>query len=122
MADNKTIQIDFSDNSGMVLEELRAACLRALETCGLAGERFAKELVPSPGKTGTGALRSSITHQVDEGEPAVYIGTNSEYAAYVELGAGQYYPDGRPTPWVYQDAKGKWHFTHGQLLQIPRRQ
>ena len=32
----------------------------------------------------------------------------------VELGTGIYYPGGRKTPWVYQDAKGNWHMTHGQ--------
>lgn len=120
MADSKTIQIDFSDNSGMVLEEFQAACLRALEACGLTGERFAKELVPSPGKTGTGALRNSITHAVDESELTAYIGVPhgpTSYGIYVELGTGKYYPGGRPTPWVYQDAKGNWHMTHGQRAQ-----
>ena len=32
----------------------------------------------------------------------------------MELGRGKYYPGVRPTPWVYQDAKGNWHLTHGQ--------
>lgn len=65
----------------------------------------------------TGNLRNSITHQVAEGEDAVYIGSASEYAAYVELGTGKYYPGGRPTPWAYQDAKGNWHLTNGQRAQ-----
>ena len=34
----------------------------------------------------TGNLRNSITHTVDEEEPAAYIGTNVEYAPYQELG------------------------------------
>ena len=33
----------------------------------------------------TGNLRNSITHVVDEQEPAAIIGTDNEYAAYVEL-------------------------------------
>jgi len=65
----------------------------------------------------TGNLRNSITHQLQPSEPAVQIGTNSEYAAYVELGTGKYYPGGRQTPWVYQDAKGNWHLTYGQRAQ-----
>ena len=48
---------------------------------------------------------------------AAIIGTNNEYAAYVELGTGKYAEGGRPTPWVYQDAKGNWHMTHGQRAQ-----
>ncbi len=104
------MQIEITDNSGLVKEELRAAVLRALETCGLTAEDYAKKLCP----VDTGNLRNSITHQVQPSEPAVYIGTNNEYAAYVELGTGKYYPGGRQTPWVYQDAKGQWHLTHGQ--------
>lgn len=53
-----------------------------------------------------------------EDENAVYIGANNEYAAYVELGTGIYAEGGgRPTPWVYQDANGNWHYTHGQKPQ-----
>ena len=65
----------------------------------------------------TGNLRNSITHTVDEEEPAAYIGSNVEYAAYVELGTGKYVSGGRPTPWVYQDEKGNWHRTNGQKAQ-----
>lgn len=107
------MQIEITDNSGLVREEFQAAALRALEKCGLTAEGYAKLLCP----VDTGNLRNSITHQVDDGEPAVYIGTNSEYAPYVELGTGKYYPSGRPTPWAYQDAKGNWHLTHGQRAQ-----
>lgn len=107
------MNIKITNNSGLVKEELEAAALRALEKCGLAAEGYAKLLCP----VDTGNLRNSITHQVDDGEQAVYIGSASEYAAYVELGTGKYYPGGRPTPWMYQDAKGNWHLTHGQRAQ-----
>lgn len=107
------MEIEIIDNSGLVREEFEAAVLRALEKCGLTAEGYAKLLCP----VDTGNLRNSITHQVDEGEPAVYIGSNSEYASFVELGTGKYYPGGRPTPWTYQDAKGNWHLTHGQRAQ-----
>lgn len=107
------MNVEIIDNSDIVLEEFQAAALRALEKCGLTAEGYAKRLCP----VDTGNLRNSITHSVDDGEPAAYIGSNSEYAAYVELGTGQYYPGGRPTPWVYQDAHGNWHMTHGQRAQ-----
>ncbi len=108
-----TMHIEITDNSGKVKEEFEAAVLRALETCGLKAEEYAKKLSP----VDTGNLRNSITHLVDPGEPAAYVGSNSEYAAYVELGTGKHYPGGRQEPWVYQDAKGNWHLTNGQRAQ-----
>ena len=109
------MKITLEDHSAEVYKELEAACQRALEKCGLVAEGYAKKLVNSPGKFGTGALRNSITHTVtNSGERASYVGTNSEYGVYVECGTGIYYPGGRQTPWVYQDEKGNWHLTHGQ--------
>ena len=105
--------IEIIDNSATVKSEMQASILRALETCGIVGEGYAKKACP----VDTGNLRESITHQVQPSEPAVYIGTNSEYGAYVELGTGKYYPGGRQTPWLYQDAKGEWHLTNGQRAQ-----
>lgn len=107
------MQIEFTDNSDLVLEEIQAAALRALEKCGLTAEGYAKLLCP----VDTGNLRNSITHQVVPSELTVYIGSNSEYSVYVELGTGKFYPGGRQTPWTYQDAKGQWHITHGQRAQ-----
>lgn len=107
------MKVDFTDNSKEVLDAMHEAAARALEKCGLVAEGYAKKLCP----VDTGNLRNSITHTVDEQEPAAIIGTNNEYAAYVELGTGKYAEGGRPTPWVYQDAKGNWHMTHGQRAQ-----
>lgn len=105
------MKIIFDDHSDEVLSALEAALARGLEKCGLVAEGYAKKLCP----VDTGNLRNSITHTVaDNGERAAYVGTNSEYAVYVECGTGIYYPGGRQTPWVYQDAKGNWHLTHGQ--------
>lgn len=72
----------YKDNSKEVSDNIKAALKRGLEKCGLTAERFAKKLAPYD----TGNLRNSITHEVDDGEPAVYIGTNVEYAPYQELG------------------------------------
>ena len=101
----------FVDNSGAVKERLKAAILRALERCGLQAEGYAKDLAP----VDTGNLRNSITHKVVD--DSVYIGTNNEYAAYVELGTGKYAEGGRQDSWVYQDEEGNWHHTHGQRAQ-----
>lgn len=109
------MSVEITDNSKKVSAAIKAALLRGLEKCGLVAEGYAKKLCP----VDTGNLRNSITHVVDEQEPAAIIGTDNEYAAYVELGTGIYAEGGggRPTPWVYQDAKGNWHYTRGNKAQ-----
>jgi HK97 gp10 family phage protein len=64
-----------------------------------------------------GVLRASITHVVDIEESSVSIGTNVEYAPYVEFGTGQYSEDGRKTPWIYTTADGETYISHGQKAQ-----
>ncbi len=113
MANNSEMRIDVVNNSVQVGEAFRAACLRALERCGMEAEGYAKDLAP----VDTGRGRNSISHKVDESEPAVYIGTNLDYMIYQELGTGIYAEGGRPTPWVYQDAQGNWHWTRGNPAQ-----
>lgn len=82
----------------------------ALTDSCLLVENTAKENCP----VASGQLRNSITSKVydDTGE----VGTNVEYAPYVEYGTGVFNP-GRLTPWHYQDAKGNWHTTTGQKPQ-----
>lgn len=70
-----------NDNRGAFKSAKDAAILSGLEQIGMLAEGHAKALCP----VDTGRLRNSITHQVDSGEPAVYIGTNVEYAVFVEL-------------------------------------
>lgn len=69
-----------ADNSEEVLDAIRRAMPRALEKCGMQAENYAKIECP----VDTGRLRNSITHKVPG--DAAYIGTNVEYAAYVEMG------------------------------------
>lgn len=107
------MSINFKDNSTSVLAGLNEHCLKALERIGQQAEGYAKDISP----VDTGMLRNSITHAVDENRKEVFIGSNSEYAPYVEFGTGIYYPGGRTTPWVYKDAKGAWHTTSGQQPQ-----
>ena len=107
--------VEFIDNSDEVKAAMRSAVLRGLEMCGLAAEKYAKKLCP----VDTGNLRNSISHTVDTEEPAAYIGTNSEYAPYVEFGTGIYATGGRPTPWAYQDAKGTNKKTGNAVIGVP---
>ena len=57
------------------------AIIKALEMIGQSAEGYAKAICP----VDTGNLRNSITHQ-QEGDDTEVIGTNVEYAPYVELG------------------------------------
>ena len=106
-------EIRVVDKSTEVRQAFEDAIARALEKCGLVAEGYAKKLCP----VDTGNLRNSISHKLDDGEPAVYIGTNVSYAPYVELATGIYAEGGRPTPWVYQDENGNWHWTRGNPAQ-----
>lgn len=72
----------YKDNTDEVLKGLSDAVERALTRIGLSAEGYAKKECP----VDTGNLRNSITNEVRQSEKAVYIGTNVEYAAYVELG------------------------------------
>ena len=107
------MSVEIQDNSKEVSAAIKAALLRGLEKIGLVAEGYAKKLCP----VDTGNLRNSITHVVDEQEPAAIIGTDNSYAAYVCLGTGKYADGGRPTPWVYKDAKGQFHWTAGNKAQ-----
>ena len=77
--------IDITDNSAQVRKALDDAVARALEIIGGKAGSYAKALAP----VDTGALRNSLTHSVSG--DTVSIGSNIEYAPYVELGTGKEY-------------------------------
>lgn len=105
------VSVTVIDRSKELAEAKNEAVIRALEALGQTAERHAAEKCP----VDIGTLRQSISHSVAESEQTVYIGTNVEYAPYVEAGTGIYADKGgRKTPWRYQDRKGKWHTTKGQ--------
>ena len=74
-----------SDNTQEILEALPERISAALTAIGAVAESHAKDLCP----VDTGRLRNSISYAVEESEQAVYIGTNVEYAAYVEMGTSR---------------------------------
>jgi HK97 gp10 family phage protein len=100
-----------ANNADLVKVEFEKKVQNALESAGGLVDDYAKSLCP----VDTGNLRNSITHEVED--TTAWIGTDNEYAIYVECGTGIYYPGGRQTPWVFQDSKGNWHLTHGQRAQ-----
>lgn len=90
---------------------------QAMEQACILVENEAKIKCP----VDNGLLRNSITHYI-EGNPnelVGVVGTNVEYAPYVEFGTGIYSSlgNGRQDRWKYKDAKGEWHSTIGQHPQ-----
>ena len=105
--------VEFNDYSAESKEEIRTRALRALTMCGLVIERAAKQLCP----VDTGLLRNSITWALagrgpaiqvykadkpgslkegvysgeapDDNELSVFVGTNVNYATYIELGTAK---------------------------------
>lgn len=67
---------------------------KALTMLGLVAERYASNICPKD----TGRLANSITHKTNLNEKAVYVGTNVEYAPYVELGTSRQAPQPYLTP------------------------
>lgn len=108
--------IEYRDNTEEVLRAMEAAIRRGNEAIGLTAERHAKLKITRAGAVDTGRLRNSITYALAgegthvksykankggedretytydgtaDGEKGsgVYIGTNVEYAVFVENGA-----------------------------------
>ncbi len=71
----------------------------------------------------TGHLKRSITHTIEKqtsSKVVGIVGTNVEYAPYVEFGTGKFAQNGqgRKTPWAYTDPEtGETIWTAGQKPQ-----
>lgn len=96
-------------------KQIPEALYKAMEKACLIVVADAKRNCP----VDDGQLRQSIDYQIEQEQEETigYVGSNVEYAPYVEKGTGIYAADGRKTPWKYQDAKGDWHTTAGQKAQ-----
>lgn len=80
------MSVRFVDNSDKVAEAFKQQMRRGLESIGQTAVGYAKEETP----VDTGRLRNSEDYSVSEEEKAVYIGTNVEYAPYIEFGHHSY--------------------------------
>ena len=96
----------YKDNTDEVIAALERAKKRGLEAIGLTAEGHAKKETP----VDTGRLRNSISHETDD--EAAYIGTNVEYAPYVELGAR-----GRPGVHMLQRAASEHGSEYKQIME-----
>lgn len=77
-------KVTFTSNADEVKQELANRIPVILEAIGLQAEGNAVDEITSLGAVDTGRLRGSISHATDDSN--AYIGTNVEYAPYVELG------------------------------------
>ena len=81
-----------TNNVQTLLDELKDKKGAALEAVGMAAETYAKlNLENNPRRIDTGNLRNSISH-VPDGDDTMCIGTDVEYAVYVELGTSRMKP------------------------------
>ena len=112
---NVKVTFDGKNFADALTKKLEAKCEQAIKMIAMKIEADAKELCP----VDTGRLRDSIdsVFSSSNGNWTAEIGTDVEYAYYIEYGTGKYNPDGRKDPWVYQSADGSWHFTEGMKAQ-----
>ena len=103
------------NNTSKVLQIERDTLRKVLTAWGIMAQGYATEYCPKD----TGNLSQSIDYGLIEDNMEMQVGTNVEYAPYVELGTGIYAEEGngRKTPWVYKDTEGKWHRTSGMKAQ-----
>lgn len=89
------VSMDFeitADNTDKIKEIAQQQLLRALEAVGLQAEADVKKTMahysPKP-IVDSGRLMNSISHSVDESDNTAIVGTNVEYASYVEYGTSK---------------------------------
>lgn len=80
--------VKITDNRPQVKKEMTSKRSLALELIGQTAEGYAKDNCP----VDTGRLRNSISNRA-KGD-TVYIGTNVEYAPYVEFGDSMHHNTG----------------------------
>lgn len=90
------MDIDISDFTDEITQGIKLAIHRALVRIGGEVVEYAGDLIHNV----TGNLRRSLTYYV-EGD-SVYVGTNCEYAQYVEEGTSR----AKPHPYLRPAAEG----------------
>lgn len=105
------VSYEFEDNTGEILAALLNAKERGLEAIGETAVAYAVKNITENESVDTGRLRNDVAYRVLGDD--VVVGVNVSYAPYVEFGTGRYAEGGRPTPWVYKDDEGNYHWTAG---------
>lgn len=103
------IQIN-ADNTEAIQSAVKSAIAKGLETIGLVAEGYAK----GDTTVDTGRLRNSITHIVSGND--AYIGTNVEYAPYVEFNEDLSHPNGGKAHFL-RDAAANHASEYAQIMR-----
>ena len=98
------------NNKDEIMSMLKDATTKSLTMIGIKAEKYAKARCPVGTSESTGikgyrggTLRNSITFKVDGDK--LHVGSNVEYAPYVELGTGPYFTP--PPEWeTFESTKG----------------
>jgi HK97 gp10 family phage protein len=103
-----------AENFAMIGDQLMDVIMTGVKKAGILVQGRAKKKVP----VDTGLLKNSIserTERVDENTVLGEVGTNVEYAHYIEFGTGKYASNGkgRKTPWLVELPDGTGFWTHG---------
>lgn len=117
-----------TDNTQAILNVLTKTADKILHTIGQRAETNTKKIIKrkhiigtpeSTGKKGYrgGTLLGSITHVVNSSKQSVSIGTNVEYAPYVELGTGPYFTP--PPEWEQFGSERGSGIGHGYVKPRP---
>lgn len=112
------------DHTDEILKGVDEAINDALAIIGIKAEKYAKALAPvgTPESTGVkgyrgGTLRNSITFDIDTEEHVLAVGSNVEYAPYVELGTGPNFK--APPSWEKFDTPPASGVGHGYVRPRP---
>lgn len=110
--------IEFTDNSLKVKGLMEDICEAWLEEAAGELEAQAKR---NQTRVDSGQTKGGWTHQVDASAKTATVGNPLENAIWEEYGTGDYAlkGDGRKGGWVYRDAKGEFHRTHGKTPLRP---
>lgn len=81
----QVVDVSFTDHSEEAIAAMKDQVLDWMNLIGEDAASTAADKAP----VDTGRLKNSISHAVDDSEPAVYIGTNVEYAPYQEFGTSR---------------------------------
>ncbi|NEZ46501.1 HK97 gp10 family phage protein [Clostridium niameyense] len=101
----------FKDNSRACKNAIKMANIKWLKAAALVIQSQAKALAP----VDTSNLKTNIDYKIQASKLEAYIGTNCDYAIYVEFGTGEFAENGqgRKGGWVYTNSEGKTIFTRG---------
>ena len=105
------VSVKMKNNKDEINAELASKVPKLLEALGIEAEGNAVSEITEMEAVDTGRLRASISHAVDGDD--VYIGTNVEYAPYVELGTSKMVP--RP---FLHDAISKYTDDYKAIIKL----